>query len=163
MLHVRRLYPEDLTPDLIQTILVSAAAPFEVADNALTRHFDWFKVAGWLSTQAAHNLMFVLYVDDEPAGVMCFSESAAVHLDCPCVVEDLLYIRTEHRSLRSLFCLIKSALSELSALYDEAFLVFVGSTLGSPAISAVYKRLGFSEVGTHLVIELNAQTEGSTL
>lgn len=162
MLQVLRLYPKDIDSNFIETVLTSAAAPFEVADTVLSRHFSWYKLANWLCTSAAHNFMYALYVDEELAGVMCFSEIETIHLNCHCVVEDLLYIRPEYRSMRSLFFLIKSALHELSLLHDSALVVVAGSTLGSTSLPSAYKRLGFSEAGTHLVIELNAQTKDSS-
>ncbi len=160
MLQVKRISHKDLDTRIRDLILLHcASASVELPDSLLARHYSWTRLAQWLSTEAPEHFMYVMYEDTEPVGLMCFSAVQPIHMDCLCAVEDLLFIRQDKRSLKSLLYLVKQTLQLLRTEFTSQFLVFVGNTLGPSTLPEMYKRIGFSEVGTHLVIELDALKE----
>lgn len=155
MLRVQRVYSHEITPELHSLIIQHCASTqAELDANLLSKYYSWSKLALWLSTDAALHYMYILYDDAIPLGLMCFSESNPVHLDVRCVVENLLFIRRDSRSLKHLLYLVKHTVQLLRKEFNSTFLVIVGNTLGPPTLPELYKRIGFSQVGTHLVLEL---------
>ena len=160
MLQVKRISTQDLDSQIRDLILMHCAiASAELPTSLLAKHYSWTRLAQWLSTEAPEHFMYVMYEDTDPIGLMCFSAVQPIHMDCLCAVEDLLFIRNDKRSLRNLLHLVKHTLQLLRAEFSSTFLVFVGNTLGPSTLPEMYKRIGFSEVGTHLVMELDALKE----
>jgi hypothetical protein len=152
MLIVKQLHQRDLDYRL-HNLIYSHAINAKLPQSLLAKHYSGTKLAQWLTTDAVHSMCYVLYLDSEPIGLMCFSEVPTVHMDCSCVVEDMLFIAEEHRSIKHLLALVKQSLSLISNTIPSPYLVFVGSTLGPSTLPELYKRIGFSQVGTHLVKE----------
>lgn len=152
MLIVKQLHQQDLDFRL-HNLIYKHCINVELPSNILAKHYSGTKLAQWLTTDAVNSLFFVLYLDEQPIGLMCFSEVPTVHIDCACVVEDLLFIAEEHRSIKHLFALVKQSLALMQSKIPSPYLVFVGSTLGPSTLPELYKRIGFSQVGTHLVKE----------
>lgn len=152
MLQVKQLLQQDLDYRL-HNLIYKHCLNVELPESLLARHYSGTKLAAWLTTEAAHNLTYVLYLDEQPIGLMCFSEVPTVHMECRCVVEDLLFIAESHRSIKNLFALVKRSLALIADTINSPYLVFVGSTLGRSALPELYKRIGFEQVGTHLVKE----------
>lgn len=152
MLRVKRVHTQDVDYKL-HNLIYKHCINVELPNSLLAKHYSGTKLAAWLSTHAGHGFMYILYSEDTPIGLMCFSEVSTVHMDCTCIVEDLLFIKEDSRSIKNLFTLVKEALKLLTTEFQSTYLVFVGSTLGPSSLPELYIRLGFSQVGTHLVKE----------
>ena len=153
MLIVKQVHQQDLDCPKLHNLIYKHCINVELPDSLITKYYSGTKLAHWLTTEAAKSMFFGLYSDDTPIGLMCFSEVPTVHIDCTCVIEDLLFIIEEHRSIKNLLALVKQSLSLIQHRIPSPYLVFVGSTLGPSALPELYKRIGFSQVGTHLVKE----------
>lgn len=155
MLRVLKVSASQITPELKEAIanhclLASDSMP----ETLLSKHYKWTSLARYLSLAAPHGFMYLLFDDDTPVGISCFSESSPVHIGCTCVVEDLLYIAPEARSYRSALFFMRQVLQELRKEFRGTFLVFAGNSLGESSVEVLYQRAGYAKVGTHLVTEL---------
>lgn len=153
-MQVRRVYPDDITDEIHNRIYLNCIDLADtLTDNELTRHYDWLGAARYLTEHAAHGWLFFLEIHGEYVGLMCFSETSAPHLKCTCYVDVCLYVEPAYRSYRNVAYLIRESINQLDRS-SGACLVFVGNTLASETLNLLYKRLGFSEIGSNLIKEI---------
>lgn len=122
--------------------------------NAISKYFSGTAAALGVSLLLDDYVAFIIRSKDEPIGMMMFSEEYIHYMNCKCIIERFIYIRPEYRSYTTVVKLVKDSLSLIKDMYKEPVIVFAGNILGNHNVQVVYKRLGFTQVGTNLIKEL---------
>lgn len=155
MRQVRRLLPDDITPEIHNDIYSQC---LDLADtleeNPLTKYYDWLSAAQYLTEQAPRELLFVLSVGDEKVGILSFAQARLPHLSCFVLADTFLFIKKEHRTLPNALALLRGAFQHISYLFGPGTVVAVGNTLGKPALSRLYLAAGFVQAGACFIKEV---------
>lgn len=155
MITVKRASQQDLNAEL--SLLIRDACidiELHLDDNIISKYYSGTSAALGVCLSIDESLAFIITIDNEPIGMMMYSEDYIHYMNCKCIIERFIYIRPQYRSYKTVVQLLKQSLQCIKDMYTEPVIVFAGNILGKHNVQAVYKRLGFTQVGTNLIKEL---------
>lgn len=157
MLTLRRLLKHELSEE-VKDEIVNACN--EIGTTYINNNNNNILSKYYSSTQAAiavltdSSLVFnVMYWNDTPIGCMGISETIIPYVSCKSYVEEFFYVVPKYRRYKCIMFLINSTVEKLRESGERA-LLFAGNSLGIHNVQAIYRRAGFSAVGTNLVKEI---------
>jgi hypothetical protein len=160
MLQVIKVLQQDLATDINLKLLVYITVlNIQPEYSVLSQHYSSKKFASFL-VNTPDIIHYILYLDSKPIGIQSIAYQDSINLDCLTAQDLLLYIKPEYRSLKNINTLTKFTIKDIANSIDEVCLLCAGSTLGK-STAIFYERLGFTSVGTQLVLEIQPKKESN--